>query len=141
MSRVDKASPKAGGSRAPLAAEWGADNVGKLFGVGLNSQGQVVKGAGNSGIVGVMTLTKNYPARTVVDIMFNGHIVEFGPTAGDPGVDFGLAGTAYYAKAADGEIVAAADAEVGDTYVGFTVHNRRLVVNVSRGAIPPEVTP
>lgn len=139
MSRVDKASPKAGGSRAPLAAAWGADNVGKLFGVGLNTSGQIVKGAGNSGIVGVLTLTKNYPAKYVADIMFNGHIVEFGPTAGEAGVDFGTAGTAYYAKAADGEIVAAADAEEGDVYVGFTVHPRRLVVNISRGAIPATV--
>jgi hypothetical protein len=138
VARVDKASPKAGGSRAPLAAAWSSNDIGKLYAVGLNASGQVVKGSGNSGIVGVLVLTKAYPAGEVVDIMFNGHIVEFGPTAGTPGSDFGTPGTAYYGKA-DGNIVAAEDASEGDVYIGFTVHGRRLVVNVSRGAIPPEV--
>lgn len=142
MARYDKYDPKAGGARAPLAANWPAEDVGKLYGVGINSQGQVVKGAGNTGIVGVLTLTKAYKAGYVADIMTNGHIVEFGPTDGDPGVDFGDPGTAYYADPDSGEIVAQGDAEPGFVYVGFTVHGRFLVVNVSRGAIPPEeVTP
>ena len=131
MARYDKVQPKAGGSRAPLAANYDPNLVGKPIGVGLNASGQVVKGAGNSGVVGVLVLTKAYPAGEIVDIMFNGHIVEFGPTAGVPGTDFGTAGTAYYAKA-NGDIVASADAAAGDIYVGFTVHAKRLVVNVAR---------
>lgn len=141
MARYDKYDPKAGGTRAPLAAAWAAEDVGKPYAVGLNNSGQVVKGAGNSGIIGVLVLTKAYPAKTVVDPMINGHIVEWAPTAGEPGVDFGTPGTSYYADPATGEIVAAADADPGFVFVGFTVHGRRLVVNISRGAIPPEVTP
>lgn len=131
MARFDKVQPKAGGSRAPLAADYDPTLVGKPIGVGLNTSGQIVKGAGNTGIVGVLVLTKAYKAGEVVDIMFNGHIVEFGPTAGVPGTDFGNAGTAYYAKA-NGDIVDSATAAAGDIYVGFTVHSKRLVVNVAR---------
>ena len=47
-----------GGFRAPLAANFPSADLEKIFGVGLNASGQVVKGAGASGIVGVLVLTK-----------------------------------------------------------------------------------
>ena len=96
MSRYDKYDPKAGGYRAPLAANFDPTLVEKPIGVGHNANGAVVVGAGQSGIKGVLVLTMARKAGEIVDIMTNGEIVEFGPTSGVPGTDFGTAGTTYY---------------------------------------------
>ena len=76
MARYDKYEGKAGGFRAPLAAAWASSEVGKPYAVGLNTSGQVVKGAGNSGVVGVLIITKAKAAGDIVDVMTNGEIVE-----------------------------------------------------------------
>lgn len=117
MARYDKYEPYAGGFRAPLAADWSADDLSTAFGVGLNANGQVVKGAGNTGVLGVLVLTKAYKAGHIVDPMTDGELVEFG----------GTAGTVYYADAATGVL---STTNTG-TRVGHTVEGARLVVRVA----------
>lgn len=121
MSRYDKYDPKVGGFRAPLAADWLVEDIGRLFGVGLNASGQVVKGAGASGLVGVIVLTKARKAGEVVDIMTSGECVEFGVPTTEPD---GTAGTVYYAAAGDGAVTTT---NTG-ARVGHTVEADRIVV-------------
>lgn len=129
MARYDKYDPYSGGFRAPLAADWLAADLGKPYGVGLNASGQVVKGNGATGILGVMVLTKVRQAGDIVDVMTAGEIVEWGPTAGTPGTDFGVAGTNYASNAAG--VIAAG---TGAAHIGCTVAAERLVVRVIQGA-------
>ena len=123
MANYDKYEPKAGGFRAPLAADWLKADVNTVFGVGLNASGAVVKGSGASGMIGVMILTRAEKAGQVVDVMTSGEIVAFG----------GVAGTAYYADATTG-IVNATKA-VGKFRVGHTVFQDRLVVRFNPFAV------
>lgn len=108
MSRYDKYDPKNGGYRAPLATDFDPDNRERLLGVGHDADGRVVIGAGVSGITGVLVLTKARKAGEIIDVMTSGEVVEFGPSDGVPGVDFGTAGTVYYAGN-DGNVGAGAD--------------------------------
>lgn len=124
MANYDKYDPKAGGFRAPLAADWLDADIKKVFGVGLNASGQVVKGAGNSGFVGVIVLTKALDAGDIVDIMTNGEIVDF----------TGVAGTKYFADATTGVVNATSAA--GKQLVGWTVQASRLVVRTVGAAVP-----
>lgn len=117
IARYDKYEPKAGGFRAPLAANFASGNLSTVKGVGLDSSGKIVIGAGNTGIIAVLVLTKVRNAGDIVDNMTDGEIVEFP----------GAAGTKYY-SAADGTI---STTNTG-TYVGSTVEASRLVVRVAR---------
>lgn len=143
MSRYDKYEPYANGFRAPLAADWPRADaiVGRAYGVGLNASGQIVKGAGVTGIMGVLVLTQaeqysgnKHKAGAWVDVMTSGDIVEWATTADVAGV----AGTNYYVTAATGAIVAGAAAAVaGQVYLGTTVEvgtktGARLVVRYSK---------
>jgi len=115
--RYDKYEPKAGGFRAPLAADMLASAT--PCAVGLNSSGQVVPGAGNSGIKGVLILTNDKKAGQPVDVMTAGECVEMaGLTAGTnvTGLTTGL-GTIG---------VVAADAT--HIVIGYTVEATRLIV-------------
>lgn len=105
MSRYDKINPKNGSYRASLAADLSPDDVERAIGVGHDSQGRLVKGSGNTGVKAILVLTKAYKAGYRCDPMQSGEIVEFGPTIGEPGVDFGKPGTVYYSDA-DGNIEA-----------------------------------
>lgn len=148
MPRIDKYDPYNGGFRAPLAADWpAADAVaGKVYGVGLNASGQVVKGAGVTGILGVLCLTQNknlkdasgtqvpkHKAGEPVDVMTSGEIIQWSATDGTAGV----AGTNYYAVVATGNVVAGTGAG-GTTQpatsvpIGTTVEGGRLVVRYSK---------
>lgn len=125
MARFDKYEPKGGGFRAPLAADQDATPGGvgdsdAPIAVGLNSDGEVVPGEGNSGVVGVLCLTQSKRAGDIVDVMTDGDVVEFG----------GTAGTAYFGATADGEI---STGSTGDVYLGHTVEANRLVVRVETG--------
>jgi hypothetical protein len=133
MARYDKYDPINGGFRAAIAADFPDANLGKVYGVGLNSTGQVVIGSGQSGIIGLLVVTQK-PGRVgplkevpVIDVMRTGCITDFGPTSGTPGVTFGAAGTAYYSDAS-GNI--SATWASGSFYVGTTVEPDRLEVNV-----------
>lgn len=134
MARIDKSDPINSTFRAHIAADFPDANLGKLYGVGLDSAGKVVIGAGVDGIVGVMVLTEKPgmigPLRQVarIDVMYSGEVTDFGPTTGVPGTDFGAAGHAYYSNAAGviSDVWAA-----GSTYVGHCVEPDRLIVKVN----------
>lgn len=101
-----------------------------MIGVGLNSSGQVVKGNGATGIVGVVVLTQAFKAKTWIDVMTDGEIVEF-DFKQNPRVAFAsAAGTPYFAAVTTGAVTATAGSSV---YVGSTVEKGRLVVRVNRG--------
>lgn len=100
MSRYDKYDPKNGGYRSVLAADFLPSNLEKILGVGHDANGRTVIGAGQSGITGVLVLTKARKAGEVIDVMTSGEIIEFGPTDGEAGEDFGRAGTVYYSDTA-----------------------------------------
>lgn len=135
MARYGLYQPYVGNFRCYLNANWVAADIGKLYGVGLNSSGLLVKGPGQTGIIGVFVATREILQATFepVDVMHDGEIVEFGPTAGTPGTDFGAAGTAYYASNSGGTISATSAANA--VYVGHTVEASRLVVHVGQKTI------
>jgi len=123
MAHFDKYEPLANGFRARLAAAWGNETNdqrdGVPFGVGLDASGHVVRGAGVTGVVGVLILIKESKnAGEVVDVMTSGEIVEAeGFTAGD----------LVFAAAADGAL---STTNTG-TPVGFTVEADRIVVRMA----------
>lgn len=133
MARYDKYDPIANGFRADIAADFPDANLGKIYGVGLDTTGKVVIGAGNSGVCGVLVVTQKPgrvgPLKEVprIDIMTHGCVTDFGPTAGVPGTDFGVAGTKYYSDAAG---VISATGGTGKVLVGITTEPDRLEVNV-----------
>lgn len=118
MARIDKYEPMSGGHRAPLGVAISGADLNKAIAVGLNASGRVVKGSGNTGVIGVLVLTKAKNVGDIVDIMQDGEIVDItGLTAG----------TRYYG---------AADGTVGTTNtnvaLGWTVEADRLVVRMGR---------
>ncbi len=128
MADYDIVNPYGNSFRAKLAAAWDATNKRKVYAVGLDANGKVVKGAGVTGIRGLVVITRAMKANEVVDVMKRGEMVSFGPTAGTPDEDYGVAGTDYYANATTGVVTATPSA--GGTYVGHTVEADRLIVDV-----------
>lgn len=128
MSRYDKYEPKGGGFRAPLAAAWDSTDVGKVWAVGLDSSGRVVKGAGQTAIVGVCIVNSAKAIADVVDVMTSGEIADFTLQNGSAAA----AGTAYYGVAADGTF----DTTATGTPLGFTSEATRLIVRLDRKTTP-----
>lgn len=124
MSRYDKYEPKGGGFRAALAVAWDSTDVGKMWAVGLNSSGRVVKGAGQTGIVGVCIVNKAQAIGDIVDVMTDGEIADFTLQNGSAAA----AGTRYYGVAADGTFSTTATG----TPLGYTVEAGRFVVRQVR---------
>lgn len=123
MARYDKYEPKAGGFRAPLAADLTATaNTGNKnpVGVGLDVNGRVVIGAGQTGVIGVLVTTKNLKAGDIVDIMTSGEIVEMAGVAAGSVVTAATVGGDTDDVAADGTHIR----------VGHTVEATRLVVRM-----------
>lgn len=121
MGRYDKYDPVDGGFRAPLAADYTGSAT--PVGVGLDVNGRVVVGAGNTGVVGVLIKVLDAKAGDIVDVMTHGEIVEAGLTAG----------TVYYAAAAGGALGTAGPAAGANAVrVGHTVEADRLVVRVQQ---------
>ena len=118
MARIDKYQPVAGGFRAPLNANY--TGAAAAIGVGLNSSGRVVVGAGQTGIVGVICSPYTKVAGDIIDVMTNGELVEFG----------GAAGTQYSANTNTGAITNGA-ASATQVPIGFTVEADRLIVRKS----------
>jgi hypothetical protein len=123
VSRFDKYEPKAGGTRAPLAADL-AVITGNPVGFGLNTSGQAVPGAGNTGIIGVVCNTKAKKAGDIIDIMTDGDCVDC--------VSPLVAGTVITADTTTGALGVTA-ASATKTPVGYTVEATRLVVRKSVG--------
>lgn len=131
MARYDKYEPFANGFRAVLAADFGYTagvpdrahaDLGKPFAVGLNASGQLVKGAGVTGVKGVVIIDLPKSAGSVVDVMTSGEILEWETSAGVAGV----AATNYYGSTGATGAVAAGTGAGGVTppatsvYLGFT---------------------
>lgn len=135
MARFDKTNPINSTFRAHVAVDYPDADLGKVFGCGLDATGKVIKGAGPDGIVGLLIVTEKPgvvgPLRDVsrIDVLVSGEVTDFGPTTGVAGVDFGVAGTAYYSNAAG---VISATWAAGSWYVGHTVEPDRLNVQVNR---------
>lgn len=121
MARYDKYDPFSGGFRALLAEDFPKEDLNKVIGMGLDADGHLVKGKGQSGIRGVMILTKVRKAGDVVDVMTHGEIVDL--NEGDEDLT-PVPGTNYYAADADGAVSATASTNL----VGATVEAQRLVV-------------
>lgn len=125
MARIDKYDPISGGSRGTLDFELGAGDVGDVIGVGLNASGRLVRGAGQTGIVGVIIPTQAASPGTRVDVMRSGEVVDFRLSDNSAAT----AGTSYFVATADGAVTATA---AGGTGIGYTVEADRLVVHVGR---------
>jgi hypothetical protein len=117
MARVDKTDSAIGVVRAPIESDFAEADWDEVIPVGINANGRVVKGAGQTGIIGVVI-----PGRTVskagqiADIFIHADIVEFN----------GVAGEKYWADA-DGDI--ATTEAAGFVYIGFTVEADRLILS------------
>jgi len=118
MARFDKYDPVDGGFRAPLNAAY--TGAAASIGVGINSSGRVVAGAGQTGVIGVICQPSNRVAGDIVDVMTDGEIVEAAL----------VAGTVYYAHATTGVISTTASLY----RVGHTVELARLIVRMA----PPD---
>lgn len=114
MARYDKYEPFGGGFRAPIDINWTKEDLNKAFAVGLNASGRVVKGEGQTGVLGVLVLTSVKNAGDIVDVMTSGEIVEMTDVT---------AGTVLYG-ATDGTI----SATTGGTRLGHTVEATRMIV-------------
>ena len=118
MSRIDKTEPNVGSFRAPLNAALTGGAA--PLGVGINSSGRVVVGAGQTGIVGVIVSPYDKAAGDIIDVLKLGQLVEFG----------GAAGTLYTANTTTGAITSGA-ASATQKLIGHTVEADRLIVDVS----------
>lgn len=115
MARVDKTESAIGVVRAVIHADFAQSDWDKVIPVGLNASGRIVKGAGNSGVIGVLIPGRTvYRAGQIGDIFIHADIVECAGLA---------AGTKYYSDAAG----AVSTTNTG-TYIGFTVEADRLIV-------------
>ena len=119
MARIDKHDPVDGGFRAPLAAAWAGQAA--PIGVGLDVNGRIVAGAGQTGIIGVFCKPDAAEAGSNQDVMRDGELVEFA----------GVAGTVYTANTVTG-VISNAAASGTQIVVGFTVEATRLIVGVAR---------
>lgn len=120
MARFDKYDPYSGGFRAPLAAELkDASKINMMHAVGLDANGRVVIGKGNTGIVGIFVTDRIRNAGEIVDVMTHGEIVE--------APDSLKAGTNIFG--ADDGVVSETD---GGTSLGFVVEVGRVVVRAAK---------
>jgi hypothetical protein len=124
MSRFDKYDGMTGGFKAYLAAAIPAADAGKIRGAGLDANGRVVIGAGQSGVRGVVCATEGMAAGDPIDVMTDGEIVEAALSDGTTAL---AAGTNYYSDAAG-----ALSTTNSGTYVGTTALAQRLIVRVAR---------
>lgn len=119
MPRYDKYDPYDGGFRALVAAAVATEDKNTLYGVGLDSAGRVVIGAGQTGVVGAFVAHDVKRAGDAVDVMTDGEIVE---------IDSALpAGTKLYSDASG--VVSTTNT---GTYLGFTAESGRLIVRAAR---------
>lgn len=135
MARIDKYDPIDGGFRAPLAADRPATakaGNGNPLAVGLDVNGRVVPGAGNSGLKGVLVTTKDLKAGDIVDVMSDGEIVEFTGVAGTTYWGDGVSGALGAGQAGGAAPGAGAGSGAGSKSVGVTVEATRLVVRFGR---------
>ena len=139
--RWDKYDAYVGNFRAPLAANVDPGFFNKVVGVGLDSNGAVVVGSGQTGIIGLMIVAVgadihgnlldggiNTQAGDIQDIGVHGEITNFACFETSTKIDApSEAGTKYYA-APNGSISKVSTG--GGILVGYTVEKDRLIVHV-----------
>jgi len=131
VARFDHTDPNTGTFRARLEATWLDADVGVVRGVGLNANGRAVKGAGASGLKGVVALGMVRNARHPIDVMTTGEILD----VTDNEVTGTLAaGINIYCVPGTGLLTVTA---TGNVYVGHMVEIDRLIV---RFGMFPEVS-
>ncbi len=118
MAHFDKYDPYSGGFRGPLAFKIEKADVGKPIAVGVNANGQIIKGNGNANMLGVVIGHSPKNIGDIIDVMTHGEIVEM------TGV---TAGTRLYGFD-DGSI----NATKTGTPLGFTIEKERFVVRVGQ---------
>lgn len=129
LPRIDKSDPKVGSFRAALNADWADADVNKVFAVGLNSSGLVVKGSGATGVVGVVIRTKKgEKAGDVIDVHTAGELYPFLETDGTPVAP----GKKYYGQANGAVDDTAVD---GSVALGWATSDGRLILRVNTSAI------
>ena len=122
MPRFDKVEPKGGSFRAPLGFNLVSGDVGAVVGVGLDVNGRVVKGAGQTGVVAVICPSSLGSIGDPIDCMTDGEIVDVALAAG----------TTYYINTTTGALETAAPAAgTNKPKAGHTVQAWRLIVRVS----------
>jgi len=121
-ARYDKYNPVSGGFRAASAIAWVEADLAKIWAVGLDASGNVVKGAGNTGVVGVVVLTMAKGIGDILDVMTDGEIVGAALSDGTTAI---AAGTAVYAVPGTGLLSVTA---TSNKKIGHTVEATRLVV-------------
>jgi hypothetical protein len=135
MSRYDKYNPYVGGNRAALNAAWtatsgpaGVTDLWRVTGVQLNANGRLVRATSAILCCGIIIAHGQKAAAEVVDVMWNGEIVEL--SAEDlQAATAPVAGTWYYLDTTAGRLTATAPgAGVNAFRVGYTVESTRLVV-------------
>lgn len=115
MARVDKTDSAIGVVRAAISADFAQSDWDKVIPVGLNALGRIVKGAGQTGVIGVLIPGRTvYRAGQIGDIFKIADIVECAGLA---------AGTKYYSDA--NGVVSTTNT---GTYLGFTVEADRLIL-------------
>lgn len=136
MARFDKYGPYTGGFRAALAADFGTlgngADLGKIWAVGLNASGKIIKAVASLDCVGLMILTMEKYAGDVVDIMTAGEITDIAQVT--PWDNLGVApvaGADVYAVAGGGLNQTA----TAQKKVGFFVEPTRLIVRVATAGV------
>lgn len=120
VARYDKYDPYDGGFRAPTSFAVDAADKNTAFAVGLNAAGQLVKGAGNTGVKGICIGHNVRAIADILDTMTDGEIVGL-----DPAVF--VSGTNFYGTAAG--LINTVNT---GTYLGHTVEAGRLIVRAAR---------
>lgn len=129
MARIDKYDPISGGCRGTLSFAIDATDVGDVIGVGLNASGRLVRGAGQTGIIGVIIPTQIASVGTRIDVMRSGEAVDFKLSDGTTAA---VAGTSYFVDGVSGAVATPVPAAAGSVGIGYTVEADRLVVHVGR---------
>lgn len=122
MARIDKYEPVSGGHRARLGFAVLAADLNKVIPVGLDANGRVQKGAAQTGVIGVICVSKTMASGKYVDVMQDGEIVEM--NVNHAGI---VAGTRYYGSAAG-----AITTTNTDKPLGWTAEATRLVVRLGK---------
>lgn len=128
MARIDKVDSVGGVCRAQLAAAWAGQAA--PIGVGLDVNGRLVVGAGNSGLIGVLCIPTARKAGQQVDIVKFGELVEFAGVAGTTYWADGVTGVIAAGVAGGGAPAAGAGTGAGSVRIGHTIEATRLFVHV-----------
>ena len=123
MARIDKTDSAIGMQRveAGWAADAAAGELDNVRGVGINTTGKAVVGAGNTGIKGLSVRSKIFRrAGDLAEYCSTGEIVE---------IEGLTAGTNYFVNPATGLLTDDA-ASGANTPVGYTIEADRLIVRL-----------